>query len=389
METMDQKHPAVVLDLSPNGIGICRSLTKKNIKIYAYDTKQRYKIGKTRYASCGICPDPIKEEEDLLAFLINIGEEFDRKAVLYTCSDDYLKFLSSQRERLSDYYLFSIPDQTMIESVLDKRLTHRLAMEYNIPSPKTFFLEHTDQLEEAIENVTFPCILKPAFSADYRKRMNKKAIIIHNENQLREKYNYYEQFGEIMIQEFIPGDENCGYELGVFIDDDFKVKAAMTVQKLSQFPPVFGTGTLLISKRDESVISAGVSLLNSLKFKGLANVEFKKDPRDQQLKFIEINARPWLWHSLSEPCGIDFAFLYYLSLTSNHVPTKEGQKENIKWLFLVRDFLAYMKKRKKGVFTIKDWLQSISGEKVFALFSWKDIMPFIRKSIADIKAIRK
>ena len=50
--------PAVVLDLSATGIGIVRSLKEKGINVYAYDIKGKYEIGKTRHATCGICPNP-------------------------------------------------------------------------------------------------------------------------------------------------------------------------------------------------------------------------------------------------------------------------------------------------------------------------------------------
>jgi D-aspartate ligase len=46
--------PAVVLDLSATGIGIVRSLAKQGIKVYAFDTRAKYEIGKTRFATCGI-----------------------------------------------------------------------------------------------------------------------------------------------------------------------------------------------------------------------------------------------------------------------------------------------------------------------------------------------
>jgi D-aspartate ligase len=388
-QLLNHQYPAVILDMSANGIGICRSLNKKGIKTFAFDKESNYKIGKTRYANCGSCPNPILEDPELLNFLLNLGERLQMKSVLYTGSDDFLEYLSTYRESLSLYFYFLLPDHSLIESVLDKRLTYQLAVEHNIQCPKTFFVDEMEQLDTMIPEITFPCILKPVFSADYRKRMNKKAIIIHDEKQLKDEYQFYLQFGEIMIQEFIPGEESYGYELGAFIDEDETLKGAMTVQKLSQFPPIFGTGTLLISKKDQRVLDVGVSLLHSIKYRGLANVEFKKDSRDGQLKFIEINARPWLWHSLSEPCGINFAYLYYLSVTGQKTTEKLEQNENIKWLFLMRDFIAFLQKRKNGTMTYRNWLQSISGKKVFALFAWNDIMPFMRKSIADLKGLWK
>src|SRR5690625_6311632 len=53
---------AVVLDLSATGVGIVRSLKKKGITVYAFDSKEKYTIGKTRHATCGVCPHPVSEE---------------------------------------------------------------------------------------------------------------------------------------------------------------------------------------------------------------------------------------------------------------------------------------------------------------------------------------
>lgn len=66
--------PAVVLDLSATGIGIVRSLAKKGIKVYAFDTRGKYEIGKTRFADCGICPNPVSEGPALILFLTRLAQ---------------------------------------------------------------------------------------------------------------------------------------------------------------------------------------------------------------------------------------------------------------------------------------------------------------------------
>jgi D-aspartate ligase len=333
-------YPAVVLDLGANGIGIIRSLRRKGIQVFAYDTKPRYDIGKTRYATCGSCPHPVFEEIQLLHFLMGIGGSLPKKAMLYAGGDDYVQFISKYREPLSKYYFFLLPDHSLIEAVLDKRLTYELANKHGVPCPKTFVIDHVDQLEPIIHELTFPCLLKPVFSIDFRKRTNKKAIVMEHADQLREEYPFYLQFGELMIQELIPGDESRIYQVGTFFDEQMNLIGLFMGQKIHQFPPSFGSGALVLSIRNDEVIDAGVSFLKSLHFKGLANAEFKRDPRDGKLKFLEINARTWLWHSLSEPCGIDLSYLYYLSLTGQKPTQRTRQIEGIKWVYLVRDFLS-------------------------------------------------
>lgn len=382
--------PAVVLDLSATGIGIVRSLKEKGIRVYAYDTKGKYEIGKTWYATCGICPNPTSEEEELLHFLTSVGKNFAEKAVLYAGSDDFVQFISKYRTELSGYYRFLLPEHSLVEAVLDKRLTYELARKHNIPCPKTFVIHDEHQLEQIIHEVTFPCILKPVYSSDFRKRIDyrlyKKAIMIEQASELREEYLFYRQFGELMIQEVIPGNEACIYSVKTFFDEQMNVVGVWMNQKIHQFPPHFGSTALALSIRDEKVVEACVSFLNELQFKGLAITEFKKDPRDGTLKFIEINPRIGLTQRLSIACGVDLAYLYYLSLTGQNPSPVSRQKEGIKWVYLVRDFLSFRQKQKNGEMTFTEWIKClVGGEKVEALFAWDDPLPFVRSCISHLR----
>ncbi|MDX8364506.1 carbamoyl-phosphate synthase [Cytobacillus sp. IB215665] len=381
---VERKHPAIVLDLSANGIGIVRSLGRKGVDVYAFDTGKKYKIGKTCYATCKGCPDPIKDEEGLLTFLLNLGKTFCCKAVLYAGSDDFLYFMSKHREILSMYYLFLLPEHTTVHALIDKRLTYELATKHNIPCPTTFFLDKEEELEGILNKLTFPCIIKPVYGHKFRQHINKKIIMVHSAEQLKATFPYYRQFGELMLQEFIPGDDSTFYKLATFLDEDMNVKALFTLQKLHQFPPNMGTGALIISKRDEEIIDVGLPFLKELECKGVSMAEFKKDPRDGELKFIEINSRLWLSHSLTEACGIDFAYLYYLYLTGQDPEPRLYQIEDIKWIYLVRYYLAYLHKKEHGEMTFYDFKKGLTGNKQYALFAWDDPMPFLRSAFSHL-----
>lgn len=381
--------PAVVLDLSATGIGIVRSLAKKGIQVYAFDTKGKYEIGKTRYATCGICPNPVSEDEELFQFLIRAAGKFVRKAVLYAGSDDFVHFISKHRNALSLYYRFLLPEHPIVEAVLDKRLTHELALKANVPCPKSFAIHDEKQLEEIIDQITFPCILKPVHSSKFRNQINhrlyKKAILVEEKAQLRENYLFYRPIGELMIQEVIPGEEACIYSVKTFFDEQMNLIGLWMNQKLHQFPPHFGSTSLALSIRDEEVIQSAISFLYKIQFKGLAITEFKRDPRDGQLKFIEINPRIGLTQQLSMACGVNLAYLYYLSLTRQNPSPVTKQQEGIKWVYLVRDLLSFRQKQRNREMTLLEWIKSLSGKKVEALFAWDDPFPFIRSFISHLR----
>ena len=384
--------PAVVLDLSATGIGIVRSLKKKGISVYAYDIKGKYEIGKTRHATCGICPNPVSEEQELFQFLTALGKKFGEKPVLYAGSDDFVHFISKHRTILSRYYQFLLPVQSLVEAVLDKRLTYELAVKHNVPCPKVFAIHDEQLLEQIINEVTFPCILKPVFSSEFRKRIShrlyKKAILVEEASELREKYLFYRPFGELMLQEIIPGDETCIFSVKTFFDEKMNLVGMYMNQKVHQFPPDFGSSAMVLSIRDEEVIQKAVSFLSQLQFKGLAITEFKRDQRDGKLKFIEINSRIGLTQRLSIACGVDLAYLYYLSLTGQNPSPVTRQLEGVKWVYLVRDYISFLQKRRNGEMTIAKWIKGLSGKKVEALFAWDDPLPFIRSFISHLRNLR-
>jgi len=381
--------PAVVLDLSATGIGIVRSLAQTGIKVYAFDTKGKYEIGKTRLATCGICPNPVSEGPALILFLTRLAQKVGQKAVLYAGSDDFVQFISKNRFVLSHYYRFLLPKHTLVEAVLDKRLTYELALKSNVPCPKTFAINNEEQFEEIIDQVTFPCILKPVYSSHFRTnidhRLYKKAIVVEEPSKLREEYLFYRPFGELMIQEVIPGNEDCIYSVKTFFDEKMNLVGLWMNQKLHQFPPHFGSTALALSIRDEEVIQLATTFLKDIEFKGLAIAEFKRDPRDGKLKFIEINSRIGLTQALSIACGVNLAHLYYLSLTGQNPTPVTQQKEGVKWVYFVRDFLSFRQKHKKGEMKFFEWIKSLSGKKVEALFAWNDPLPFVRSFVSHLR----
>ncbi|MEN3772504.1 carbamoyl-phosphate synthase [Priestia megaterium] len=377
---MKHEHSAVVLDLSANGVGIIRSLARKGIKVYAFDTEKPYKIGKSRLATCSICPSPLTEEKKLLEFLINLSKKIGLKPVLYTGADDYVQFISKNRDELLKYFLFLFPDHSLIEQVLDKNKTYELAFKHNIPCPRTYVIESKEELEDAIVSLDFPCILKPVLGHEFRKKINKKAIVLETPHQLKSEYPLYRECGKLIIQELIPGDNQCFYKVATFYDDNMNLLALFSLQKNHQFPAEFGTGAHIVSKKVPELIDICIPFFEEIKLKGIGMAEFKKDPRDGVYKFIEINPRFWLTHSLTGPAGIDFAYIYYLYLTNQNPEPRLHQIDRINWIYLVRYYLTFLEKKKKSEMTFKDFYRGLQGQKEFALFAWDDPMPFFRSA---------
>jgi len=58
------------------------------------------------------------------------------------------------------------------------------------------------------------------------------------------------------------------------------------------------TGTFVVACHEPEVEQIGISFLRKIEYKGIAEVEFKKDSRNGTFKMIEVNTRIWTQNNL-------------------------------------------------------------------------------------------
>jgi predicted ATP-grasp superfamily ATP-dependent carboligase len=80
---------------------------------------------------------------------------------------------------------------------------------------------------------------------------------------------------------------------------------------------------------DPGIIEPAAELLRDLGYWGIADVEFKRDPRDGEFKLLDINPRVWLWHRLgADNGGGEFTTTAYrLALGQNAPPIERTERE--------------------------------------------------------------
>lgn len=81
----------------------------------------------------------------------------------------------------------------------------------------------------------------------------------------------------------------------------------MVARRRRQHPHEFGRATTFAETVDLPVLEErSERLLATLEYYGLAEVEYKQDPRDGEYKLLDFNARAWGYHSLGAEAGVDF-----------------------------------------------------------------------------------
>ena len=376
--------PAVVLDLSLNGISMARTLGRAGVPVIAFDSGSKVRLGRTRYADCRECPDPAVDEEGVVSLLIDEAVKLGERPVLYAGSDDFVLCVSRHRASLQPYYRFLLPDPDLVEALMDKRATHRLALEHGVPVPRTWMTDETD-IEAVAEEAQFPCILKPAASYRFRRTINEKAFLVRTRSELKEKYRFLEKAGALMVQEWIPGADDAIYQIGFFIDEGGTLRARFAGRKLLQFPPTFGSGAVTVSESHPEVIALATRFVQRLNVVGLSNAEFKRDPRDGSFKLMEVDPRLWLWHDVARPAGVDLVSLYYHHLCGRPSAPILSQRDDIKWVYEVRAALAAWDEIRTRRLSVRRFMSYLRGERHYASFALDDPMPFLRLTHSHLR----
>lgn len=380
-----EKKGVVIIGDHVQSLGIIRSLGREKIPVYLLNDKSLC-IGRFSkfLKKFFLCPS-FEDTDTLVQYLVSLADrENIRDWMLWPTNDASVYAVSTHKTNLEKYFKIATPSWDVVQYALNKKLTYSVAEKCHIPCPKTAYPENLDAVISLGETIVYPVILKPAVMHHYFKKARKKAIIVHNTEELIENYQSMRSVidpSEIMVQEIIPGRPGFLYSFCSLFREG-NVQARCIAQRRRQKPMDCGKGTTFAQSMDIPELEQyGSVLLKEIGYYGLSEVEFKKDPRDGRYKLLEINARTWLWHSLAIRCGVNFPFLQYRDIMQGHSDPVLSFRENVKWVHFYTDFAISMNEILHGKMTFGDYLHSLEGEKESGVFSRDDMMPFIMETV--------
>lgn len=321
-----------------------------------------------------------KENEELITTLIDIGKNLKQKAVLYTGQEKDVLIVSRNRDKLINYFHFVFTKQDVIEMLIDKIAFYKYCIKEDLPIPKTFFLDSPEDLEKAVDELNYPAILKPNYrSPKWVEHTMIKAFKIHDKHELINIYKKYKQWGDgFVVQEWIEGPDSNHYTCNCYFNQDSKPLVTFVSKKIRQWPPQVGQGCISVESKNDIVLNETLRLFKRLNFKGLCYLDMKFDERTGKYLIVEPNISRLTGRApLAEASGVELTYTMYCDLAGLELPENVVQKYgNVKWIHIRRDLQAsYIYWRDKQL-TFNDWLKSWRGKKTYAIFDWKDPLPF-------------
>jgi predicted ATP-grasp superfamily ATP-dependent carboligase len=204
-----------------------------------------------------------------------------------------------------------------------------------------------------------------------------KALPARNMDELRCQYRAAAELvspDEIMVQEIIPGAGELQVSVATFCVDG-KVTQAMTARRRRQYPIDYGLGSSFVeSVYLPELLDPAERVLHYMRASGMVEVEFKQDPRDGVFKLLDINIRPWGWHTLCIACGLDLPYIQYQHLLGKSSPTF-SPAYGTRWIRAVTDLPAGIQEMRGGMTTPSQYLRSLLGPTTYSVLNWRDPLP--------------
>ncbi len=359
----------IVIGGHVQGLGIARIYGKNNIPVILLDNTR---INLTRHSK--YCQEFIKYENNkLLELLLSFSEIRKYKNwLLMPTNDRDVEILSKNKRELSKYFKVSSESFDILQFFFNKRLTYRLVEDLKISIPKTWMPDSWKEIEEM--DIRFPCIIKPAIMHTFYTKTKKKVFVCNNSIQLKDNYKKALALipkEEVIIQDIIPGNSEHQYSV-CFMFDGRKPLVTLSVRRARQHPPDFGNATTYAETVEISeIIENAKKILKKVDYKGVCEVEFKFDTRDDKFKFLEVNPRTWKWHSITEKSNSPILMSLY-HFTYNLNPLINNSYNKATFRHLITDFPTILKMKLDNIKYSKT-----KNNTKYAVWSMDDILPGI------------
>lgn len=363
------------------GLAIARSLGRRKIPIYVIDDQHPISAY-SRYTTRVVRVRDLRDPQNTIESLLDIGHRYGlHDWVLFPTRDETVMALSLYRERLNEFFRVTTPAWETVRHAWDKNNTYKLAERLGIPAPRTWILQSTDQLPSLFRYL--PLAIKPAIKENFFYATGAKAWRAETPDQLRERFEAAARMiklTEILIQEIIPGEGDRQVSYCAFFREG-RAHSSLVARRLRQHPHEFGRAASYVETANlPEIEELSQRFLHAINFYGLAEIEFKQDPRDDRYKILDVNARAWGFHGLGQAAGVDFPYLLFADQLG-HETQRCRAKSGIGWLRLLTDIPTAAADMMKGYLRPASFLRSIRKTRMESVFSWDDPLPMIAEFV--------
>lgn len=364
-----------------SALAILRSLVKNGHEVIAADDRKLPFGLHSRFVK-GYELLPHEDAPNFIDGLIQLVEKYQPDVILPIAGAKAICRASNVFASGSNVLL---PSYSSYSTVEDKFKFLALCNELNIPHSR--LIDDIEIAEERLANRSLDAVV-------IKSRINfgggEGVKIVSDANRVRQVYlDTEENYGECFVCEYIPGPDTNNFALHVIFDANSQPICQFGFQKVRLSPPKVGVTALAISKRMPKLLEIILPMFRKLKWRGPADIEFKMDAKDQQMKLIEINARFSGAVNFPISCGIDLPELTCQAAIgrTNSLKDENDYVEGVKYWNppqYMRGVLQEWFEKPSRIFVIRNAIKEIAGTCVGSPYELTDPAPLFGKVLLQL-----
>src|SRR5215208_3939423 len=323
------KRPVVVFGLLHAGLALVRSLGREGVRVEGIALR-RHEFGlRSRY----LREHRVANNDDEVLEALRAAAKHGRP-VLFPERDENVEVVLRRWDDVRALADVPLPDDPeIVHRLRRKDLLPRVAADAGVSAPGTAPAVSPEAIRQS--GLRAPFLLKPLEGQEFALSFGAKAFVAQDLDEAVAAWKRAKERGfETILQELVPDSHDHVFSLFMYIGRGGEPLASVVGRKVRQGPLRFGTSAVFASGHDQEVHDLGLRLLQSAGYRGLAHVEFVRDPRDGQLSLLEVNTRPPIWAGIAMGRELDIARIAYEDLCGEPAAAPRTLMEPLSWIYL-------------------------------------------------------
>jgi len=359
---LDRSTPVLVLGGKENSLSIVRHLGSNGIEVACSGPREAWGLYSRHCARRFVVPVGADLQVYWQDLLLGGDGKVEPGTILLPCSDEALRFIARHDGELRVRYRYDEASPVQRVDLLDKQRTLEIALEAGVDAPQHWPVSDEAGLMALKPLVRLPAMIKPLDTFRFAKAFGRKLFIVTEDfGELADKARLAWSKGhQVMVAEMVPGPDSLLSSYYSYMTGDGEPLFHFTKRVLRRFPVNSGGATYHVTDWLPQTASAGLRFFRNSGFRGLGNIEFKRDPRDGKLKIIEVNARFTAAQELAVRAGMPIDLMAYRHLTGQPIFAPPIYEQDVTYWYPLRDTLACLQLWRRGELTLGEWWHSLA-----------------------------
>jgi len=334
----------VVLGTNLNTYNIARSLHEAyGVRTLALGRAALRETASSAIVDVRTFPD-LDEPDRVVEVLLEVAAEFPgRRRLLIANIEHYTNIVQARRAELAEHFLIPLPDPEVAAKLMTKAAFARTCEELGIPHPRTVVVLADEAAREGFGEdlpFDFPVICKPSDTDTYprlRFAGKQKVYEVADPAELRTvaaRVHAAGYDGELIVQELLAGDESVMQVVNTYSDRHGRLRVCSAAQiVLGEYDPQYlGNYNAVVTIEDPALTSAIRHLLESIGYRGAANVDVMVDQRTGEAKLLEVNLRQGAASYYTTAAGANIARCYVEDLVHERELPEIAADPEVLWV---------------------------------------------------------